>query len=87
MAWTRITYIVGINKALRVVFPENLACEWMTRPNKNSLFRGETFFAYVAQEGIPGLHQVRMMLDAARAGKSAEYVSHRNTPPAGSDRA
>jgi hypothetical protein len=40
----------------------------MVRPNKNSLFRGEMPFAYVAQEGIPGLHQVRMMLDAARAG-------------------
>lgn len=65
---TRISYVVGINRALHVVFPENLAYEWITRPNKNSLFRGETPFAYVAQEGIPGLHQVRMMLDAARAG-------------------
>jgi Protein of unknown function (DUF2384) len=65
---TRISYIIGINRALHVVFPEKLAYEWMMRPNKSSLFRGETPFAYVAQEGIPGLHQVRMMLDAARAG-------------------
>ncbi|MGF7183276.1 antitoxin Xre-like helix-turn-helix domain-containing protein [Tunturiibacter psychrotolerans] len=65
---TRISYIIGINRALHVAFPEKLACEWMTRPNNNSLFRGETPFAYVAQEGIPALHQVRMMLDAARAG-------------------
>lgn len=65
---TRISYIVGINRALHIVFPEKLASEWMTRSNKNGLFRGETPFAYVAQEGIPGLHQVRMMLDAACAG-------------------
>lgn len=65
---TRISYIVGIHRALHIVFPEKLATEWMTRPNQNILFRGETPFAYVAQEGIPGLHQVRMMLDAARAG-------------------
>ena len=42
---TRISCIIGINRALHVIFPEKLAYEWMTRPNRNSLFRGETPFA------------------------------------------
>ena len=35
---TRISCIIGINRALHVIFPEKLTYEWMTRPNRNSLF-------------------------------------------------
>jgi hypothetical protein len=65
---TRISYLIGINKALHVVFPRKLAGEWMIRPNDHPLFHGETPLAYVTRAGIPGLELVRRMLDAERTG-------------------
>jgi uncharacterized protein (DUF2384 family) len=66
---TRISYVVGIYKALHILLPDEMADQWMTRPNDNPLFRGLTPLNYVVREGIPGLHQVRSLLDAARGGQ------------------
>jgi uncharacterized protein (DUF2384 family) len=66
---TRISYLVGIYKALHILLPDDLADRWMTQPNDDPLFAGRTPLAYVLQEGIPGLHQVRSLLDAARGGQ------------------
>ncbi len=66
---TRISYLVGIYKALHILLPDDLADRWMTQPNDDALFGGRTPLAYVIQEGIPGLHQVRSLLDAARGGQ------------------
>jgi hypothetical protein len=65
---TRISYIVGIYKALRILLSATMADEWMTRPNDNPLFRGLTPLQYALRVGIPGLHQIRGLLDAARGG-------------------
>jgi hypothetical protein len=65
---TRISYIVGIYKALRILLPAAMADEWMTRPNDNPLFRGLTPLQYALRVGIPGLHQIRGLLDAACGG-------------------
>jgi Protein of unknown function (DUF2384) len=65
---TRISYIVGIYKALHILLPATMADEWMTRPNDNPLFRGLTPLQYALRAGIPGLHQIRGLLDAARGG-------------------
>lgn len=65
---TRISCLIGINRALHVVFPKKLAEQWMMRPNDHPLFRGETPLVYVLRTGIPGLELVRRMLDAARVG-------------------
>ena len=65
---TRISYIVGIYKALHILLPAELADRWMTQPNDNLLFKGETPLAYVLRTGIPGLQQVRRYLDASRGG-------------------
>jgi len=65
---TRISYVVGIYKALHSLLPRDLADEWMTRPNDNLLFGGKTPLSYVLRGGIPGLQQVRTLLDAALSG-------------------
>ncbi len=65
----RISYIVGIYKALHILFSDELADEWMKRPNDNPLFGGSTPLEYAVKTGIPGLQQVRRHLDAARGGR------------------
>jgi uncharacterized protein (DUF2384 family) len=66
---TRISYLVGIYKALHILLPEKLADQWMTRPNDNPLFRGQAPLDFVVRAGIPGLQQVRSLVDAARGGQ------------------
>jgi Protein of unknown function (DUF2384) len=65
---TRISYLVGIYKALHILLPDELADRWISMPNDNILFRGEIPLKYIVRAGIPGLQQVRSMLDAARGG-------------------
>ena len=65
---TRISYIVGIYKALHILLPDELADQWVTKPNDNVLFGGKTPLEYMVRAGIPGLQQVRTLLDAARGG-------------------
>src|SRR5277367_2306476 len=66
---TRISFIVGIYKALHILLPDQPADQWMTRPNDNFLFGGQTPLDFVVRAGIPGLQQVRSLLDAARGGR------------------
>ncbi len=65
---TRISYIVGIYKALHILLPDELADRWVMQPNDNLLFRGQAPLTHMVREGIPGLQQVRSLLDAARGG-------------------
>ena len=66
---TRISYVFGIFNALHVLLPDALADAWMTEPNDNALFRGRSPLDFVTQTGIPGLHEVRGMLDALGSGQ------------------
>ena len=66
---TRISYVVGIYKALHILLPDDLADRWMTEPNDYLLFGGQSPLDYVLRVGIPGLQQVRSYLDAARGGQ------------------
>ena len=43
----RISYLVGIFKALNLLYSEDLADRWMQLPNKNRIFRGTTPHAYL----------------------------------------
>lgn len=63
---TRISYLLGIFKALNVLNGETLADAWMQLPNTNRLFGGGTPLDYVARGGIPAMDQVRRLLDARR---------------------
>src|SRR5688572_4677092 len=58
---TRISYIVGIYKALHILLPEALADQWIRRSNDDALFGGQTPLDYMVRGGIPGLHQVRSL--------------------------
>jgi hypothetical protein len=65
---TRISYLVGIFKALGVLYSEALADEWVRRPNQNPLFAGQTPLGYMIRGGLPAMQTVRRLLDARRAG-------------------
>jgi len=65
---TRISYLVGIYKALHILLPDELADRWVTQPNDNLLFRGQTPIDFMVRAGIPGLQQVRSLIDAERGG-------------------
>jgi uncharacterized protein (DUF2384 family) len=65
---TRISYIVGIYKALHILLPDEPADRWIAQPNDNFLFGGRPPLEFMVQAGIPGFQQVRSMLDAARGG-------------------
>jgi len=65
---TRISYVVGIYKALHILLPDDLADRWVTQPNDNQLFHGQPPMDYMVRAGIPGFQQVRSLLDAERGG-------------------
>lgn len=64
----RISYLVGIFKALNILYSEKLADAWVSLPNKNRLFRGTTPIQHMAAGGIPSMMTVRRLLDARRGG-------------------
>jgi uncharacterized protein (DUF2384 family) len=66
---TRISYLVGIFKALGVLHSEALADQWIQRPNTNPLFGGVSPLAYMIRGGLPAMQSVRRLLDARRAGR------------------
>ncbi len=65
----RISLLLGIFKALNILYSEQLADAWITLPNRNPMFRGATPLAYMIQRGQPGMVQVRQLLDARRGGQ------------------
>jgi hypothetical protein len=65
---TRISYLIGIFKALNILYSEKLADEWVQRPNSNPIFGGQTSLAYMMKGGLPAMQTVRRLLDARRGG-------------------
>jgi hypothetical protein len=65
----RISLLLGIFKALNILYSEALADAWVTLPNRNPMFRGATPLAYMVQGGQPGMVHVRQLLDARRGGQ------------------
>ena len=66
---TRISYVVGIYKALHILLSTKQADKWMSGANDDRLLAGRSPIDYVLQFGIPGLLNVRRLLDAARGGQ------------------
>ena len=64
----RISYLIGIYKALNILHGKRLADEWVNLPNTNPIFAGDTPLAYMMRGGLPALQTVRRLLDARRAG-------------------
>ncbi len=65
----RVSYLVGIFKALNILYSQKLADRWIRLPNSNPIFRGDTPLSYLRAGGIPALQTVRRLLDARRGGR------------------
>lgn len=65
---TRISYLVGIYKALHILYGGKLADEWVNLPNSNSIFARRTPLAYMVTGGLVAMQTVRKLLDARRGG-------------------
>ena len=65
---TRVSLLVGIFKALHVLYSESLADRWVQLPNTNRIFGGSTPLEYMMRGGVPAIYTVRRLVDARRAG-------------------
>jgi hypothetical protein len=64
----RVSYLIGIFKALNILYGTRLADSWVQLANTNPLFSGRTPLDYMLQRGTPGMEVVRRLLDARRGG-------------------
>jgi len=65
---TRISLTIGIYKALNIYFNKPLADRWIALGNRGSMFAGNSPLEYMIHNGLPGMVDVRRMLDAWRGG-------------------
>lgn len=65
---TRISYLLGIYKALHILYGDKLADEWVHLPNTNIIFAGRAPLAYMLAGGLVAMQTVRKLLDARRGG-------------------
>lgn len=64
---TRLSLILGIYKALQLLYPEPaLADAWVRLPNTNNIFGGNAPLRLMIDDGIDGLYRVRRLLDGRR---------------------
>ena len=66
---TRVSLLLGIFRALNVLYDRKLADAWVTLPNANPMFGGEPPVVYMVRGGVPALTRVRQLLDARRGGQ------------------
>ena len=62
----RISYITGIEKALRIVFSKPNAHKWFKEKNTGPLFEGQSPLDYALAGGIVALDQTRQLVDSYR---------------------
>lgn len=64
----RISYLLGIHKALRILFSRNEQSvrEWVKVPNSNPLFGGRPALERMLSGRVADLYEVRRFLDAQR---------------------
>lgn len=62
----RISYVLGIYKALHILFSERSARDWLRNPNLAPLFAGKSPLEYLLTGQLVALADVRRYLDWAR---------------------
>ena len=67
-ALQRVSFLVGIAKALNLLFGQALADAWVRLPNRNRIFGGLSPLDYMVRGGLPAFQTVRRLLDARRGG-------------------
>jgi hypothetical protein len=65
---TRISVLIGIFKALNILYSKKLADRWVQLPNENPMFEGATPLIYMVKGGLPAMLRVRQLLDSRRGG-------------------
>jgi hypothetical protein len=66
---TRISLLLGIFKALNILYSKKLADAWVQLPNVSPMFGGETPLSYMLKGGLPAMMRARQLLDARRGGR------------------
>jgi hypothetical protein len=66
---TRISLLLGIYKALNILYSLKLADSWVSLPNTNPMFGGGSPLSYMKNGGIPAFLRVRQLLDGRRGGR------------------
>ncbi len=64
----RISYLVGIFKALNTLHGQTLADKWVSLPNSHRMFAGKNPLEYMKKGGMPAMQNVRRLLDARVQG-------------------
>lgn len=63
----RISYLLGIFKALQILFPDPAQADaWLRRPNQATLFGGHSALERMLSGNVADLFVVRQYLDAQR---------------------
>ncbi|HVO90538.1 MAG TPA: MbcA/ParS/Xre antitoxin family protein [Casimicrobiaceae bacterium] len=66
----RISYVLGIYKALQILLPDPAAADaWPRKPNTAPLFGGEPALSRMTSGNVADLYVVRQYLDAQRGGE------------------
>jgi uncharacterized protein (DUF2384 family) len=65
---TRISALVGIYKALHLLFADDLADRWPRLENSGPLFGRRSPIVSMIEDGIPQMLEVRRYVDAVRGG-------------------
>ena len=66
---TRISLLLGIFKALNILYSKKLADAWVQLPNRNPMFGGESPLLSMIKGGVPAMIRVRQLVDARRGGR------------------
>lgn len=65
----RISYVLGIYKALQVLLPDESAADaWVRRPNEAAPLGGRSALERMLSGNVADLYEVRRYLDAERGG-------------------
>ena len=64
----RISFLIGIFKALNILHGPALANQWVRLTNTNPIFGGQTPLSFMIRGGLPAMQIVRRLVDARRAG-------------------
>ena len=64
----RVSYLLGIFRAINVLHGQELADKWVQLPNQNPTFASKTPLQYMIDGGLPAMLNVRRLLDGRRVG-------------------
>ena len=66
--FTRVSAMIGVFKALHLLFADAMADRWVRLPNSGPLFGNRAPIEAMIHGGIPAMLEVRRYVDALRGG-------------------